>query len=82
MNAKGIYLMSSAPQMQTQEISDADLDQVSGGLAGAASVEAPLVGGVAGGINADLTGLPSLSGAVGADVLGVAGLGSAATLSA
>lgn len=72
--------MSSTPQIPTQEISDADLDVVSGGLSGAVSVEAPLVGGVSGGINADpFSG--SLSGAVGADVLGVAGLGSAATLS-
>jgi len=70
-NAKGIHFMSSAPQIQTQEISDADLDNVSGGLlgglAGAVSVESPL--------SADF------SGAVGVDVLGVAGLGSAATLS-
>ncbi|MEU2680715.1 hypothetical protein ABZ638_27910 [Streptomyces sp. NPDC007107] len=78
--------MSSVPQMVTQEISDADLDNVSGGLSGAASLDAPLVGGIAGGVNADLAGLAplagSLSGALGADVLGVAGLGSAATLSA
>ncbi|MFJ8860725.1 hypothetical protein ACIRD8_20125 [Streptomyces sp. NPDC102451] len=73
--------MSSAPHIHTQEISDADLDNVSGGLSGAASLEAPLVGGISGGLNADLlTG--SLSGAVGANLLGVAGLGSAATLSA
>ncbi|MBM7441923.1 hypothetical protein [Streptomyces sp. HB132] len=72
--------MSSAPQIQTQEISDADLDVVSGGLAGAASVEAPLVGGVVGGLDADLLS-GSVSGAVGGNVLGVAGLGSAATLS-
>ncbi|MFI2778947.1 hypothetical protein [Streptomyces sp. ALB3] len=74
--------MSSAPQVQTQEISDADLDNVSGGLAGAVSLDAPLVGGVAGGVSADLLDVASLSGAVGANVLGVAGLGSAATLSA
>ncbi|MCX5416848.1 MULTISPECIES: hypothetical protein [unclassified Streptomyces] len=72
--------MSSTPQIATQEISDADLDAVSGGLAGAASVEAPLVGGISGGLNADLLS-GSVSGAVGANVLGVAGLGSAATLS-
>ncbi|MFC8225741.1 hypothetical protein [Streptomyces sp. NPDC057287] len=78
--------MSSAPQVQTQEISDADLDNVSGGLGGAVSLDAPLVGGIAGGLNADLTGVAplagSVAGAVGANVLGVAGLGSAATLSA
>ncbi|MFD9501519.1 hypothetical protein [Streptomyces sp. NPDC060035] len=72
--------MSSAPQIQTQEISDADLDVVSGGIAGAASLEAPLVGGIAGAVNADLLS-GSLSGAVGSNVLGIAGLGSAATLS-
>lgn len=77
--------MSSAPQIQTQEISDADLDVVSGGLGGAAALEAPLVGGIAGAVNADLGASPlagSLSGALGGNVLGVAGLGSAATLSA
>ncbi|KPC81603.1 MULTISPECIES: hypothetical protein [Streptomyces] len=78
--------MSSAPQIQTQEISDADLDGVSGGLAGAACLEAPLVGGVAGSVSADLPGASllsgGLSGAVGGHALGVAGLGSAATLSA
>ncbi|MET7368687.1 hypothetical protein ABZS61_23095 [Streptomyces sp. NPDC005566] len=77
--------MSSAPQIPTQEISDADLDNVSGGLAGAASLDVPLVGGIAGGVSADLLGLSplsgGLSGAVGTNVLGVAGLGSAATLS-
>ncbi|MER5893546.1 hypothetical protein [Streptomyces sp. NPDC001876] len=77
--------MSSALQMQTQEISDADLDGVSGGIAGAAAIEAPLVGGIAGAVDADLLGgLPlsgSLSGSVGGSLLGVAGLGSAATLS-
>lgn len=76
-------MMSSAPQVQTQEISDADLDAVSGGLAGAASLEAPLVGGITGAVGADLGALPlagSLSGALGGNVLGVAGLGSAATL--
>ncbi|MFE4691950.1 hypothetical protein ACFRH6_18070 [Streptomyces sp. NPDC056749] len=72
--------MSSTPQIQTQEISDADLDVVSGGISGAASVEAPLVDGIAGGINADLLS-GSVSGAVGSNLLGVAGLGSAATLS-
>ncbi|MEU0144975.1 hypothetical protein ABZ119_03280 [Streptomyces sp. NPDC006288] len=78
--------MSSVPQIHTQEISDTDLDAVSGGLSGAAAVQAPLVGGVAGAVSADLPGaslLPGgLSGALGGDVLGVAGLGSAATLSA
>ncbi|MFC9944684.1 hypothetical protein [Streptomyces pratensis] len=78
--------MNSAPQIQTQEISDADLDGVSGGLTGAAAIEAPLVGGIAGGVSADLLGASplsgSLSGAVGSNVLGIAGLGSAATLSA
>ncbi|MGW0787026.1 hypothetical protein ACWD04_01960 [Streptomyces sp. NPDC002911] len=63
--------MSSAPQVQTQEISDADLDNVSGGvfagLAGEVSLETPLSAGI--------------SGAVGGNALGVAGLGSAATLS-
>jgi hypothetical protein len=38
--------MNSAPQVQTQEISDADLDNVSGGvfagLAGEVSLESPL----------------------------------------
>ncbi|MFG2592013.1 hypothetical protein OG379_25130 [Streptomyces sp. NBC_01166] len=67
--------MSSAPQVQTQEISDADLDGVSGGvsagLAGEVSLETPLSSLSAG-----------LSGALSADGLGVAGLGSAATLSA
>lgn len=71
--------MSSTPQIQTEEISDADLDVVSGGIAGAASVDVPLVGGVAGGVDADLLS-GSVSGALGATVLGVAGLGSAATL--
>jgi hypothetical protein len=64
--------MSSAPQVQTQEISDADLDNVSGGvfagLAGEVCIESPLSA--------------EVSGAVGGNVLGVAGLGSAATLSA
>ncbi|MFF9684919.1 hypothetical protein [Streptomyces sp. NPDC014623] len=67
--------MSSAPQMQTQEISDADLDNVSGGvfagLAGQVSLETPLSSLSAG-----------ISGAAGADVLGAAGLGAASTLSA
>ncbi|HWU09708.1 MAG TPA: hypothetical protein VN520_25580 [Streptomyces sp.] len=67
--------MSSAPQMQTQEISDADLDNVSGGV----------VAGLAGEVSLD-TPLSSLSvgisGAAGVDVLGVAGLGTATTLSA
>ncbi|MET7666090.1 hypothetical protein ABZS99_46605 [Streptomyces sp. NPDC005463] len=78
--------MSSAPQVQTQEISDADLDNVSGGISGATSLEAPLVGGIAGAVSADPLGASplsgSLSGAVGGNVLGVAGLGSAAMLSA
>ncbi|MFJ6849718.1 hypothetical protein ACIQM3_04135 [Streptomyces sp. NPDC091271] len=67
--------MSTAPQVQTQEISDADLDGVSGGvsagLAGEVSLETPLSSLTAG-----------FSGALAADGLGVAGLGSAATLSA
>ncbi|CAM5425912.1 hypothetical protein AB0H45_15055 [Streptomyces atroolivaceus] len=67
--------MSSAPQIQTQEITDADLDNVSGGvfagLAGEVSLDTPLSSLSAG-----------LSGAVGADGLGVAGLGTASTLSA
>jgi hypothetical protein len=70
--------MSSAPQVQTQEISDADLDNVSGGvfagLAGEVSAESPLSLGSP--LSADI------SGAVGINALGVAGLGSAATLSA
>ncbi|MET7520366.1 hypothetical protein ABZS88_44935 [Streptomyces sp. NPDC005480] len=78
--------MSSAPQVQTQEISDADLDNVSGGISGVASLGAPLVGGIAGAVSSDPLGASplsgSLSGAVGGNVLGVAGLGSAATLSA
>ncbi|MET7543889.1 hypothetical protein [Streptomyces sp. NPDC005507] len=78
--------MSSAPQVQTQEISDADLDNVSGGISGAASLGAPLVGGITGAVSADPLGASplsgGLSGAVGGNVLGVAGLGSAATLSA
>ncbi|WP_329233231.1 hypothetical protein OHB07_26835 [Streptomyces sp. NBC_00111] len=78
--------MSSAPQVQTQEISDADLDNVSGGLGGAVSLDAPVIGGIAGGVSADLTGVAPLAGgiagAVGANVLGVAGIGSATTLSA
>ena len=32
-HVKGSFLMNSAPQVQTAEISDADLDAVSGGLA-------------------------------------------------
>ncbi|MFD6280363.1 hypothetical protein ACFWFI_33100 [Streptomyces sp. NPDC060209] len=71
--------MSSAPQIQTQEISDADLDVVSGGISGAAAIEAPL-GGIAGAVDADLLS-GSLSGAIGGNLLGIAGLGSAATLS-
>ncbi|MFH8755529.1 hypothetical protein [Streptomyces atroolivaceus] len=67
--------MSSAPQIQTQEITDADLDNVSGGvfagLAGEVSLDTPLSSLSAG-----------LSGAVGVDGLGVAGLGTASTLSA
>jgi hypothetical protein len=64
--------MSSAPQVQTQEISDTDLDNVSGGvfagLAGEVSPESPLSAGI--------------SGAVGVNAPGVTGLGSTATLSA
>ncbi|MFE9724522.1 hypothetical protein ACFYQ5_13290 [Streptomyces sp. NPDC005794] len=67
--------MSSAPQIQTQEISDADLDNVSGGvfagLAGDVSLDTPLSSLSAG-----------LSGAAGVDGLGVAGLGTTSTLSA
>ncbi|MEU9062704.1 hypothetical protein AB0D13_28530 [Streptomyces sp. NPDC048430] len=67
--------MSSAPQVQTQEISDADLDGVSGGvaagLAGDVSLETPL---------SSLSG--GFSGALAADGLGVAGLGASSTLSA
>ena len=66
--------MSSAPQIQTQEISDADLDNVSGGviagLAAEVSLETPLSSLSAG-----------FSGAAAVDGLGVAGLGSASTLS-
>ncbi|MFJ8748386.1 hypothetical protein ACIREO_03430 [Streptomyces sp. NPDC102441] len=66
--------MSSAPQIQAQEISDADLDNVSGGvsagLAGDIALETPLSSLSAG-----------FSGAVSFDGLGVAGLGSASTLS-
>ncbi|MBE8478267.1 hypothetical protein IQ210_45755 [Streptomyces sp. 3R004] len=32
-HAKGCFLMNSAPQVQTAELTDADLDTVSGGLA-------------------------------------------------
>ncbi|MEU1214054.1 hypothetical protein ACFYSH_03900 [Streptomyces sp. NPDC005791] len=68
--------MSSAPQIQTQEISDADLDAVSGGV---------VAGGLAGEVSL-ATPLSSLSagfsGAAGVDVLGVAGLGTTSTLSA
>jgi hypothetical protein len=35
-HAKGSHLMNSTPQIATQEISDADLDNVSGGLLGGA----------------------------------------------
>ncbi|MER5551537.1 hypothetical protein ABT001_07635 [Streptomyces sp. NPDC002793] len=67
--------MSSAPQIQTQEISDADLDTVSGGvvtgLVGDVSLQTPLTSFSAG-----------VSGAAAVDALGVAGLGSATTLSA
>ncbi|MEU0138013.1 hypothetical protein ABZ172_28855 [Streptomyces sp. NPDC006296] len=72
--------MSSAPQIHTQEISDADLDAVSGGIAVPAAVEVPLVGGVAGAVDADLLN-GNVSGALGGHALGVAGLGTAATLS-
>jgi hypothetical protein len=41
IHVKGSFLMNSAPQVQTLEISDADLDTVSGGLS-------PQVGIVAG----------------------------------
>ncbi|MFD5138734.1 hypothetical protein ACFWMX_21175 [Streptomyces sp. NPDC058378] len=67
--------MSSAPQIQAQEISDTDLDNVSGGtfagLAGEVALETPLSSLSAG-----------FSGALGVDGLGVAGLGSTSTLSA
>jgi hypothetical protein len=38
IHAKGIFIMNSAPQVQTVEISDAELDDVSGGLSPHASV--------------------------------------------
>lgn len=38
IHAKGSFPMNSAPQVQTAEISDADLDNVSGGLSPQAAV--------------------------------------------
>jgi hypothetical protein len=38
IHAKGTFIMNSAPQVQTVEISDAELDSVSGGLSPHASV--------------------------------------------
>ncbi|WP_330459539.1 hypothetical protein OIB37_23315 [Streptomyces sp. NBC_00820] len=64
--------MNSAPQIQTAEISDADLDAVAGGLA----VQA----GTAAGVAVDADDLLSQVGSVQSDVLGtVAGVQQAAT---
>ncbi|MEU6283129.1 hypothetical protein [Streptomyces sp. NPDC047028] len=40
IHAKGSHVMNSAPQVQTLEISDADLDAVAGGLSPQAGIAA------------------------------------------
>lgn len=66
IHAKGSFPMNSAPQVQTAEISDADLDNVSGGLSPQAAVT---VGSTTLGTAAVLSEVDSVK----ATALGVAG---------